>query len=195
MDLYAKYRNEGHPVYQRMESANYTRYSGFLESVIESAIESQQGWLSEPLIKAINFQATVALYLEAGEYRARAVDVGDYIPPPPGQIASAMTALVNEVNRRWEQEDAIKLAVYALWRINQIHPFVNGNGRTARAICYFIICVKAGGTLPGNPTLPELLRREPTRSEYVNGLKWADSNGDLSKLATLIQRLITQQLQ
>ncbi|MEX1365172.1 MAG: Fic family protein [Nannocystaceae bacterium] len=26
---------------------------------------------------------------------------------------------------------------YTLWRLNWIHPFVEGNGRTARAACYY----------------------------------------------------------
>jgi hypothetical protein len=30
-----------------------------------------------------------------------------------------------------------ELAAYGLWRLNWIHPFVEGNGRTARAVCYF----------------------------------------------------------
>ena len=41
------------------------------------------------------------------------------------------------------------LAAYALWRLNWIHPFVEGNGRTARAACYYLICMKAGRLLPG----------------------------------------------
>ncbi len=195
MDLYAKYGDEQHPVYLEMASANYTRYSGFLLSIIDSAIASNQSWLSEQIIKAINFHAIVALNPEAGQYRPGYVEVGDYVPPPADQVASSMAALVDEVNQRWEEATAVELATYALWRINQIHPFVNGNGRTARAICYFIICVKFGMALPGNPTLPEMLRREPTRSEHIAKLKLADSSGNLSELAMLVDRLITQQLQ
>ncbi len=36
------------------------------------------------------------------------------------------------------------LAAYALWRLNWIHPFIEGNGRTARAACYYLICMKYG---------------------------------------------------
>ena len=81
-----------------------------------------------------------------------------------------------------------------LWRITHIHPFVNGNGRTARAVCYFILCVKAGIWLPGNTILPEQLRREPIRTEYVAALREADS-GQGQSLVMLIHRLLTEQLQ
>ena len=43
-----------------------------------------------------------------------------------------MDAFVDEVNRRLETADVLTLAAYCLWRLNHIHPFINGNGRTAR---------------------------------------------------------------
>ena len=193
MDLFARYQTEQDPVYQQVEAANNLRYSGFLISMIESAIASDQRWLTEPLIKAINFHAIVALFPEAGRYRSVPVYVGDYTPPPADQVKSLMQDLVNTVNENWNDSPSIPLAAHALWRINQIHPFVNGNGRTARAICYFIICVKSGGVLPGSPTLPDRLRQPSTRTEYVRALQLADK-GDPSVLVSLIQDLITEQL-
>lgn len=76
-----------------------------------------------------------------------------------------MNAFVNEINRHLEATDALTLAAYCLWRLNHIHPFINGNGRTARALCYYVLCVKFGGPLPGAPILPELIRRD--REQYV----------------------------
>ena len=69
--------------------------------------------------------------------------------------------------------------------------FVNGNGRTARAVCYFVICARLGGELPGSPALPELLRQE--RDEYVKLLRVADQ-GNREPLADLIKALLGKQL-
>ena len=106
-----------------------------------------------------------------------------------------MSELVDDLLDEWESKDsAITLACDALWGINSIHPFVNGNGRTARAVCYFILCVKLGGTLPGGGiTILETLRNPPVRQEYVNALESADS-GDLQPLIDLVSRLLTYQL-
>lgn len=41
--------------------------------------------------------------------------------------------------------------------LKDIHPFVNGSGRTARAASYFVLFLKLGGWLLGTPVLPELL--------------------------------------
>ncbi len=43
-----------------------------------------------------------------------------------------MDGLVGDINSHWEPEDPVSLATHALWRLNVIHPFVNGNGRTRK---------------------------------------------------------------
>ena len=146
-----------------------------------------------PLIKALNFHAIVGLHHEAGQYRSHDVMVGPFVPPEYYRVEPLMEDLVNRVNWRWQPSDTAELAAYALWRINHIHPFRNGNGRTARAVCYFIICVKSGGLLPGTPTVPELLRREDIRPIYVEALKRADED-DISHLTRLVRQATAYQL-
>ena len=82
-------------------------------------------------------------------------------------------------------------------RPNYIHPFINGNGRTARVACYFVLCVKIGGWLGGRVTLPARLRSN--RDEYVKALRSADAvehaeQPDLAALRGLILRLLAEQL-
>lgn len=108
-----------------------------------------------------------------------------------------MDDLVNMVNRSWEQADPVALSAYVLWRLNHIHPFINGNGRTARAACYFVLCVKSGTWLPGMTILPELICRD--RNEYVVALRRVDESltrgpVDLGPLHELLSRLISEQL-
>ncbi len=108
-----------------------------------------------------------------------------------------MDDFVNQVNRNWDRLDAVVLAAYVLWRLNHIHPFINGNGRTARAACYFVICVKSGGLLAGSPILPELLKHN--RTEYVDALRAADDSLkvgplDFSILHALLVRLLGEQI-
>lgn len=108
-----------------------------------------------------------------------------------------MDDFVNMVNRQWESADPVELAAFVLWRLNFIHPFINGNGRTARAACYFTLCCKLGGWLDGEKILPELLREN--RGEYVGALQAVDqsaANGaiDMTPLHELIARLLTEQV-
>ena len=168
-------QNEDHPAYQAMEVANAERHYGFLETVVQAALSVNGQFLSQTVIKAINYHAIACLHPNAGEYRPCEVHVGDYNPPEQYRVSSLMDDFVNRVNRFWDGSDAVSLTAYVLWRLNHIHPFINGNGRTARAACYFVLCVKLGGWLPGKTILPDLLRRPENRERYVEALKHADA--------------------
>ena len=195
MNLYELQRTESNPVYQAVAASNNARHYDFLLSMVQAAIDSNKPWLSESLIKAINFHAIVALHDQAGQYRSVPVQVGDhYFPPEPYRVQSLMEDFVNQVNWLWQPANLTQLASYALWKLNNIHPFVNGNGRTARAVSYYILCVKAGGPLRGQMIVPDIIRQGPMRPEYEAALAAADASGDISQLNELIVRALVQQL-
>ena len=201
MELFALVdEQESHPLYQQLRASNAQRHYHFLASAIETALEIDYPMLSHVLIKAINAHTVALLHETAGQYRSCEVSVRDHQPPRHDRVPLFMDYFVNLVNWYWQSIEAIPLAAYALWRITYIHPFVNGNGRTARAICYFILCRKFGALLPGDPIVPELLRREPARTRYFAALRHADEGanasepGHLLPLIDLIGELLGQQL-
>lgn len=190
--------SENHPAYQELEIANGNRQYDFLRSIVSTSIALGRPFLSQQLLKALNFHAIACLHTHAGEFRPCPVTVGEYLPPDHYRVQAQMDDFINMVNRQWETSDAVVLSSFVLWRLNHIHPFINGNGRTARAACYLVLCVKAGGWLQGQEILPELLKKN--RDEYVAALKVADAsamegNLDLTVLHALISRLLETQLQ
>ena len=150
--------------------------------------------ISTAIIKALNGQAISCLHVNAGEYRPCPVSVGQHTPPAYYRVPELMNAFINHVNYLWENADPIGLGAYVLWRLNYIHPFINGNGRTARALCYFVICVKLGGILKGTPSLPELIRSN--RPEYVKLLQEIDRTYESTKAVELgsLQMFLTDLL-
>ncbi|MDH5834239.1 Fic family protein [Luteimonas kalidii] len=189
--------SEAHPVYQKMAVANGLRQYDFLKSAVEASVAIGRPFLSQAIVKALNFHAITCLHTNAGEYRPCPVKVGDYQPPQHFRVQALMDDFVNSVNRDWDATDEVVLAAYVLWRMNFIHPFINGNGRTARAACYFVLCLKAGHWLPGKMILPELIKEN--RDEYVRALQEVDRSLetgtlDLSELHSLLTRLIGEQL-
>lgn len=130
-----------------------------------AALKVDRPFLSQTV--AINFHVIACLHAN-GEYRPCSVTVGGYNPPEHWRVN--VDDFVNLVNRRWN--DPVPLAAYVLWRLNHIHPFINGNGRTARAACYFVLCLKVGGWLGGHNILPERLRT--CGDEYVQALEEGD---------------------
>ncbi len=189
---------EENPLYRAVEAENSERYYHFLQTLIKVALQTQSPQLSDWRIKAINYQAVVLLHSTAGQYRTTNVTVMDdqgvvrYRPPDHTCVPDLMSQFVRQVNDAWADWSELRLAAYALWRINSVHPFVNGNGRTARAVCYLTLCLKVGGLLPGRPLLPELLEGAH-HSRYVQALEWAD-RGDLIPLMSLIGELVRQQI-
>jgi len=196
--LYELTRNEDHPVYNKLMIENGNRHYDFLRSIVVASIEMGRPFLSQQILKALNFHAIVCLHTHAGEFRPCEVKVGVHTPPAFFQVVPLMDDFINEVNRNWGISDPVVLATYALWRLNYIHPFINGNGRTARAAAYYILCVSAGHWLPGEMILPELLRKN--RDEYVEALKKADETfhqtgkPDLMLLHDMVSRLLEEQL-
>ena len=187
----AEARPESDLVYKELDTANSRRYYDFLNSMIRTAVSTSHSQVSHALIKAINFHAIVGLHQEAGVYRSTEVTVGNIKPAPAAKVQSLMDEFIAEVNGQRGKVASTVMGAYALWRINFIHPFVNGNGRTARAMCYFIICGSIGGELPGAPTIPELLSQE--RAEYVKLLQVADK-GNIQPLTDLVSSLLSKQL-
>lgn len=197
MILYEITGSEAHPLYQSLEISNGNRQYDFLRSIVDISLGADRAFLSQTIIKALNFQAITCLHPYAGEFRPCDVVVGEYHPPQHFRVQSLMDDFVNTVNQVWERSNPIVLSAYVLWRLNHIHPFINGNGRTARAACYYVLCVKAGGLLSGEPILPELLRQN--RPKYVEALKQVDESLktgtlELQPLHDLIAELVSQQL-
>lgn len=109
-----------------------------------------------------------------------------------------MDRFIANVQENWYVWEPTELAAYGLWRLNWIHPFVEGNGRTARAVCYYLLCVRTGTLLPGKKILPELIREN--RDGYEKALKFADEawdEGDLDFTAVeeYLAPLVNEQLE
>jgi Fic family protein len=108
-----------------------------------------------------------------------------------------MDRFLSFIHENWFAARETQLAAYALWRLNWIHPFVEGNGRTARATAYYILCVRSERLLPGSKIVPERIREN--RAPYVQALRAADrawdaGNLDISELEAYIARLLQDQL-
>ena len=101
------------------------------------------------------------------------------------------------VNESWENRTPVHLAAYLMWRLNWIHPFFGGNGRTARAISYLVLCARLGFRLPGKVTIPDQIVNR--RKDYIAALRSADAawNGgrvDVSAMEELLESAMAAQM-
>jgi Fic family protein len=101
--------------------------------------------------------------LFAGTFRNTPVSIGGsgHTPVEPFMVAEEVSQLCEYVNENWERS-ALHLAAYVLWRLNWIHPFADGNGRTARTVSYIVLSAKLDSLLPGSPTIPDQISVDKT---------------------------------
>lgn len=165
-------KSESHPVYQKLAASSVLRQYHFLDSVIVAALEARWPKVSNTLICALNHHAITCLHTHAGQFRPWQVTVENRDTPLFYLVPDLMDEMVSEINRYWDQVDDLLLGAYALWRLNWIHPFINGNGRTARALCYYLICVKNGGfPTDRRANLPALIGSH--YEDYLNAIREA----------------------
>jgi Fic family protein len=138
------------------------------------------------------------IYSCAGSFRDDFVGISGvkHKPPDPKQVNALVIEMCDYVNANWDKT-AIHLAAYLMWRINWIHPFFGGNGRTARALAYLALCARLGFTLPGTKTIPELIIAD--RDPYYEALRHADEaweagSLDVGMMESLMSSLLAKQL-
>ena len=146
---------------------------------------------------ALNHVAVANISQFGGRFREEPIYVGNHLPPHFKDVPELMDRFISTIHENWFNWTATEMAAYGLWRLNWIHPFIEGNGRTARAICYYLLCAKSGSLLPGRKIVPERIRED--RAGYVAGLRgadraWHEGNLDFSELEAYLARLLEAQL-
>jgi Fic family protein len=112
-------------------------------------------------------------------------------------VAELLEQMCDYINENWAKSSPLHVAAYTLWRMNWIHPFVDGNGRTSRAVSYLVLCVRLGCVLPGTQTIPEQISRN--KDPYYKALEAADQANaagkiDLTEMEKLLESLLAAQL-
>jgi Fic family protein len=149
------------------------------------------------MIWALNHVAVTHICQFGGRYREEPIYVGSHIPPHYEKVPELMDRFVSFIHENWYIYSETELAAYALWRMNWIHPFIEGNGRTARAVSYYLLCVRHGALLGGRKIVPERIRED--RDGYEAALIAADKawdNGELdfTKMEDYLAALVQAQL-
>jgi Fic family protein len=181
-----------------VQEGNLLRQYDLLLNCIEIGLVKGIESFDKYTLWSLNAAAVANIAQFGGRYRRSPIYVGDHLPPHFENVPDEMDRFLSVVHENWTVIDnPMVLPAYALWRMNWIHPFVEGNGRTARAACYYLICMKFGRILPGNRIVPERIR--DNRPPYYEALQaadraWDDGHFDVSQLAAYLSELLKAQL-
>jgi len=169
--------------------------------LIDMAVRDGQPFRLRPsTILALHAEAMKGVHRQAGTWRNTSVEIhgSEHQPPAEHLVVVRVEDMCDWVNANWNNRSAIELCAYIMWRLNWIHPFADGNGRTARAVAYLVLCVRAGARLPGAPTIPEQIAED--KRPYYAALEAADRSGDsqkpdLGEMVMLLEGYLNKQLQ
>lgn len=167
---------------------------------IEDALERGAFRLRPSLILALHREALRGISQFAGNFRPAGVEIEGSSHEPPGAhlVPELVEDMCDYANEHWETGTAIHLAAFVMWRLNWIHPFADGNGRTSRIASYVVLSVKTGFVLPGTKTIPDQITEN--RNPYFDALDAADNawretqSVDVSRMEDLLSGMLAVQL-
>ncbi|WP_378947781.1 Fic family protein [Mesorhizobium sp. ANAO-SY3R2] len=200
------------PVAHRIEVLNATNQINVLEGLVTFLLvhrgptaDGVAAMPDEASLKQLHRSGTMFLLASPGEYRNHEVHVGDaegnvrHKPPPWQFIPGQMQLFFRHLSSLWASGDALDVAAYTLWGINWVHPFRNGNGRTARAFSYACLSLKIGAILPGTTTVIDQIMAN--RPRYEDALLKADESfkaaphiPDLAPMKAFLDELLQIQI-
>ena len=102
----------------------------------------------------------------AGKYRTYQVFITgiEYLPPTADEIPVLMKSFISGLNDKSKNTHPVILAAFAHRQLVDIHPFTDGNGRTARLLMNLILVNKGYQIV----SIPPILRME-----YISALQAA----------------------
>ena len=126
---------------------------------------------------------------ESGSYRSSDLAHLSYPVPPAVDVVAAMGSFGRWLTLKPESVEylasPILRATYAHTRLLTIHPFVNGNGRTARLLLNLLL-LRAG--------FPPVALDSAAYPTYLHSLDEAGRNGDLTRIFGLVLNAVERSL-
>lgn len=157
------------------EAANALRQTDRVKDYVIECIDRDGKFRLRPsILLDLNRCAIEGLDAYAGSWRPGAVKINksSHEPPEGHLVAGLVEDLCDYVNDSWDDASAVHLAAVVMWRLNWIHPFTEGNGRTSRAASYLVLCSKEQILLPGGYSIPEQIVQN--RTPYYEALEDGD---------------------
>lgn len=153
------------------------------EYLLDKIIKKEK--ISENLIKKVHELLTIGTYDERryilngerpGEYKKHDyVTGGEEVGASANEVAKEIANLLNEVNsvNTNDTEDIIKIATYFHNKFENIHAFVDGNGRVGRTLTNYILMIN---------NMPPLIVYDEDKKYYYAALEKYDKEDDIKSM-------------
>lgn len=171
---------KGKPLKDHLETINHKEAIDFIEQLV-----FKDSLITEYDIKSIHHIILKEIdSSNAGKYRQENVLISGakHIPPAFINVPYEMQKLI-EKYKSWNKLHPIVRACYLHGEFVKIHPFVDGNGRTARLLLNFEL-IKSG--------FPPVVIKNENRAEYYDSLDKAHTTNDYTDFIEIIKNLVEE---
>lgn len=172
-----------------LEAVNLSEAMDFIEGLVNNKEP-----LSERILKEIHYivlKETVKYNSQyAGTYRNLPVEISgsEFKPPQPYLIQPRMEELLNWYNDNKDKLHPVEIAALFHFKLVTIHPFIDGNGRTARLMMNFILMQN------GYP--PTVVKADDKdRATYYKTLEKGQVTGDIKPFIQFISNCVEKTLE
>ncbi len=175
---------KGKPLKDHLEAKDHNAALQYLYDLIENG---KQHTISERLIRILHQIITQETEREwSGRYRNSNVIIGgaDHIPPDALDIPQEMQKLIKWLAKNKKNLHIIELASILHHKLVHIHPFFDGNGRTARIVTNLLLMQKG---------FPLVIVLKNDRKKYYDVLSRVDK-GNYIPLVRFIAQSIERSL-
>ena len=175
----------GKSLREHLEATNHYEAIGYIRELVEKKEE-----ITETLIKDIHAIILRGIdRLNAGVYRSVPVAISGSrpVPPQPVEIAGLMEDFILWLRNESSGLHPVILAAEVHERIATIHPFIDGNGRTARLLMNLVLIIHGYpiASIPGD---------SESRLAYYDTLESCNMTGDTSKFHVFIANCVFESM-
>ncbi|MCY6354186.1 Fic family protein [Clostridium sp. ZS2-4] len=174
---------KGKSLREHLEVINHKEAIEYVDDVITKNID-----ISERVIKDLHHIILKSIdNKNAGEYRKSNVLISgsEHRPPEHFLVEERMRELVRWYKENKDKEHPIKLAAEFHFKFVYIHPFIDGNGRTARLLMNLIL-MRNG--------YPVTVIKNENREEYMKALEKASILNDIEDFINIVAEAVEKSL-
>jgi Fic family protein len=172
----------GKSISETLEAKNHPEAIKYIENLVTGRSE-----IDEESVLHTHKLIMCNIAEDAGHYRITQVKItgASFMPPPSSEVRPRINELLKWLKENPDEYTPIELAAVFHHRFVQIHPFTEGNGRTARLLMNAILMKT------GYPFITIMPKRD--RPKYLKTLMEADL-GSASTFANFVARCVERAL-
>lgn len=175
----------GKALRDQLEAINHAKAIGLIKDLAK--IRNGHQFITEQDIKSIHQTILTGINdYWAGKYRQTEIFLrgSDVEFPPPTTISRRMREFTQWLEGQ-QEEHPVRVAAAAHYRLATIHPFVDGNGRTARLLMNLILLLNG---------YPMAIIQNEERIAYLKTFEIARKQNDLAPFYKLIEKSVERSL-